>query len=105
MMGLHKKDHPEVVDGCFGCKIMGLQLSPGDAAGDKAMSSKKWNGELNAYQSAREQGIQPGGTTMNKIRAAHIASENLGRAYDGGTMPPAHTVNKRVAQTMNEVGV
>ena len=44
----HREDHPEDVEGCFGCKVIGLQMSPGDASSQKAMSNKKWDGELNA---------------------------------------------------------
>ncbi len=33
--------HPEDVEGCFGCKVIGLQLSPGDSSSQKAMSNKK----------------------------------------------------------------
>jgi hypothetical protein len=28
-MAKHREDHPVDVDGCFGCKVIGLQLDPG----------------------------------------------------------------------------
>ena len=70
---------------CFGCKARTLQLSPGDAAGNKGMSSKKWNAELNLYKSAREQGIQPAGTSTQQVQKAIDASNKVGKAYDANT--------------------
>jgi hypothetical protein len=31
----HREEHPEDVDGCFACKIMGLQVNTGDAKASK----------------------------------------------------------------------
>ena len=105
-MSLHRRTvHLEEVEGCFGCKISGLQLSPGDASSNKVTGSKKWDGELAAYRDARAQGIQPGGTTRKAVDQALQASENLGRAYDGGTMPKAARINKKTAKLMNETGI
>jgi len=49
------------------------------------MSSKKWDGELNAYKKAREQGIQPAGTTMKKVQEAIDKSDKAGKAYNANT--------------------
>ena len=58
--------------------------------------------ELAAYKNARANGIQPAGTSMAKIRAAEQASRQLGRPYDGDTMPPANLiVNKNTAKFVN----
>jgi hypothetical protein len=70
---------------CFGCKARTLQLSPGDAAGNKGMSNKKWDAELNLYKSAREQGIQPAGTSTRLIQKAIDDSNKVGKAYDANT--------------------
>jgi hypothetical protein len=88
---------------CFGCKAKGLQLSTGDANGRAAMPRRKWEGELQAYRNARKQGIQPAGTTMDKIVAAEKASENLGRAYNAEKDPNAKSINKKTANAMNEL--
>lgn len=72
-------------DICFGCKVQTLQLSPGDAAGNKAMSQKKWDAELNAYSAARKQGIQPAGTSMKAVQDAVDKSNKVGKAYDANT--------------------
>jgi hypothetical protein len=87
---------------CFGCKAKGLQLNTGDTTRD--ISEKKWKSELNAYQDARSQGMRPGGTSMAQIQAAHVASENLGTAYNAETMPKAHQINKKTAEVMKEIG-
>jgi hypothetical protein len=96
-------DHTDCDENCFGCKAKGLQLNTGDTTRD--MPDKKWTGELQAYRDARAQGIQPAGTTMRHIEAAHKASETMGRAYDADKMPQAHTINSKSAEVMKELGV
>jgi hypothetical protein len=88
---------------CFGCKAKSLQLSAGDASGNKLMTKKKHDSELEAYRRARKQGIQPAGTTMAKIEEAHKASEVLGEAYKAGAMPPAKHITKTSAEVMKEL--
>lgn len=58
-----------------------LQLNTGL---DLTFSQKKWDAELSAYRSARSQGIQPDGTTMDKIEAAVKFSDATGVAYGAG---------------------
>ena len=70
---------------CFGCKARTLQLSPGDAASNKGMASKKWDAELNLYRSARKQGIQPAGTSTKQVQKAIDDSNKVGKAYDANT--------------------
>ena len=101
----HWEHHPEPVDGCFGCKGLSIQMNAGDADSRKFMSNKRHNKELDAYKEARAQGIQPAGTTMDKIQQAVKASETLGRAYDANKMPPATAINKKSAAVMKELGV
>lgn len=104
-MNLHQlRDHPEYVEGCFGCKISTLQTSTGDANSVKTMANKKWDGELQAYRDARAQGIQPGGTSKKAVEASLKASETLGKAYDGNTMPKANKITKKTAAVMKELG-
>jgi hypothetical protein len=45
------------------------------------MSTKKWDGELQAYRNARAQGIQPASTQMKDINAAVAASNHFGKAF------------------------
>jgi hypothetical protein len=101
----HWEYHPEPVDGCFGCKGLSIQMNAGDADSRKFMTNKRHNQELDAYKEARAQGIQPAGTTMDKIQQAVQASETLGRAYDANKMPPAKHINKKSAAVMKELGV
>jgi hypothetical protein len=51
------------------------------AAGWDATREKKWDAELDAYRAARAEGIQPDGTTMNKINNAKQISDETGMAY------------------------
>jgi hypothetical protein len=102
-MGLHQKQtHPEYVEGCFGCKIQLLELSPGDAS--RPVSDKKWTGELQAYRDARAQGMQPGGTTHRHIQEAYKASEVLNKPYDANVMPKAKNITKQSVEVMKEIG-
>jgi hypothetical protein len=81
-MNLHQQQtHPEYVEGCFGCKISTLQLGVGDANSSVSMSTTKWDAELKAYRSAREQGIQPAGTSMKQVQKAVEISNKTGKAY------------------------
>lgn len=92
---------PEV---CFGCKAAGLQLNTGDASSQKQTSNKKWEGELEAYRSARAQGIQPSGTSMEKIQEARRASDAMGAAYDANTMPDTNIIQNKTVSKLKEVG-
>ena len=105
--GMETKEHAHTtyVDGCFACKIQTLELSTGDANSNKAMSNKRWNGELDAYADARRQGIQPAGTTMKHVVEEHQASETMGRAYNSESDPAAKTIDKSTANVMKEVGL
>jgi hypothetical protein len=78
----HREKHATDVEGCFGCKVIGLQLSTGDArTNTSGMTNKQWDGELQAYRDAKAQGIQPDGTKMNKIRKSIELSEKVGAPY------------------------
>mgnify|MGYP006286029265 CR=1 FL=1 len=80
-------EHVSYVEGCFSCKIQTLQLNTGDAdSGWNAshMTRKKWDSELDAYAAARRQGIQPSGTSMEKVQAAFDISDKTGSAYQAG---------------------
>jgi hypothetical protein len=46
---------------------------------------KKWDKELDAYESAVRQGVQPEGTTMPKIQQAMRVSEATGQPYRAET--------------------
>jgi hypothetical protein len=102
-MNLHQiQAHPEYVEGCFGCKIGTLELGTGDATRD--ISDKKWTSELQAYRDARDQGIQPAGTTRAHVEAAYEASETLGKAYNSETMPKTIDINKKSTEVLKELG-
>jgi hypothetical protein len=43
---------------------------------------------------------------MKAIKDAHKASENLGKAYNGEKMAPAHRLaNKKVANAISKLGI
>lgn len=92
-------------DVCFGCKAAGLQLNTGDAHSGKTMNNKKWDSELSAYREARAQGIQPAGTSMEKINEARRASDALGTAYDSNTMPGTNLIQNNTVSKLKEVGL
>jgi hypothetical protein len=53
--------------------------------------------DLSAYENARQSGIQPGGTTVEKVREAEAASRVLGRPYNADTDPPANMIQTKTA--------
>lgn len=63
-------------------KIEGCRSATG---GSDRTTQKRWDAELDAYRSARAQGIQPAGTSMPKIRQAVELSNKAGKAFDAGT--------------------
>ena len=97
-------DHTTCGPDCFGCKARGLQMNTGDANSQRNAPRKRFEKELTAYKDARSQGIQPGGTTIEKIREAETASEALGKPYNSNTMPDAKHVNKSTVAVMKEIG-
>jgi len=78
---LHRQTHPEDVEDCFGCKILGINLNAGEASTRVPMSTKKWDAELQAYRDARAQGIQPASTRMRDIKVAVEVSNRAGKAF------------------------
>ncbi len=81
-MTLHQeREHPEFVEGCFGCKISVVAVSTGAANSGFSMSPKAWDAELQAYRDLRKQGIQPASTKMKDIRVAEEISNRSGKAF------------------------
>jgi hypothetical protein len=86
-MSKHRREvHPVEVDGCFGCKISGLQLSVGDARHDGVMSARQHDKELGSYFDATRQGIEPVSTKQKDIDAAVRLSNDMGTAFDGNAI-------------------
>lgn len=54
------------------------------ATGIDGTLHKNWNRELDSYRSAREQGIQPAGTSLGAVRQALDISDKRGVAFDAG---------------------
>ena len=99
--GCKEQDHESYAECLLAANV---NINSGDATGGRAMSAKKWDGELAAYRDARAQGIQPAGTTMKAVNEAKEASQKLGVAYDAGAMPVAQKITKRTAKVMKETG-
>ena len=97
--------HSDYVDACFACKVRTLELNTGDAGrADAKMSQRAWDKELYAYEDARKQGIQPAGTSMQAIRAAHEASDKLGAAYNADVMPATDKITKASVEGLKHTG-
>lgn len=60
--------------------------------------------ELRAYRELRNSGIQPEGTTMDKIAAAKAATETLGRPYNAEKDPPAKFIKTKAAANLVKAG-
>jgi hypothetical protein len=85
-MAKHREDHPVDVDGCFGCKVIGLQLDPGAAKSNGVPTAKAHDKELSSYYSAVRQGIEPRSTKQHDIDAAVRISNEAGKAFDGASL-------------------
>ena len=71
--------------GSYGACLKGKGVRVGwanTAGGLDATKEKKWNKELDAYVSARRQGIQPAGTSTQKIEQAVLLSDMSGVAFN-----------------------
>lgn len=62
----------------FGACIRAKGIRVGQVDRDAA---KAWQAEINAYRSARRQGVQPRSTKWRDIRAAMEISEKTGQAF------------------------
>lgn len=96
--GCPTKDHASYAECLRAANVQmpAVLTSPLQQVWDKTKS------DLSAYRAARANGIQPGGTTLEKVRQAEDASRLLGRPYDANTMPPADMiVNKNTARFVN----
>jgi len=69
-MAKHWEDHPVEVEGCFGCKVIGLQMSAGAARANGIPTAKEHDKELGSYYDAIRQGIEPRSTRQPDIDAA-----------------------------------
>ena len=86
-MSLHRRTtHPELVEGCFGCKVGNLQLSVGEARHDGVMTAKQHDKELGSYYDALRQGIEPISTKTKDIKAAVKLSNDTGVAFNGNNI-------------------
>jgi hypothetical protein len=82
----HREVHPVEVEDCFGCKVMGLQMSPGAARANGVPTAKAHDKELGAYYDAVRQGIEPRSTRQPDIDAAVRISNEAGKAFDGTSL-------------------
>lgn len=84
----HQETHPTLdVEGCFGCKIAGIQLSSAatptrrrenDAINQK---EKRWDRDMDAYKRLRRDGLQPpniDGSARLEQRAEHKVQVETG---------------------------
>lgn len=92
-MSLHRRTHPQYVEGCFGCKVSTLRIGYCGQGGQDATRQKKWDQELDLYASAVKQGIQPDTTNTRSTQAALDWSNRTGKAYSEETKQEHNTVS------------
>lgn len=96
--GCHTKDHASYAE-CLqaaNVTVTAVINSPMQGMFEKTKT------DLSAYATAKRNGIQPGGTSVEKVREAESASRALGRPYNANTDPPANLiVNKNTARFVN----
>lgn len=73
--GCRERNHSSYAE-CLRAAGVGLNL--------QATPNNSWDREIAAYKSAREEGIQPEGTSLRATQEAVAFSDKHGVAYDGG---------------------
>ena len=53
----HRETHPTDVPGCFGCKVLGVNIGGFPTA--PTMTERRWEKDMAAYKAIRKQGLQP----------------------------------------------
>lgn len=91
--GCRSKDHGSYAECLRAANISSNELMNNP----KAHLYAKTKADLAAYQSARRNGIQPEGTTVEKVKAAQAATERLGRPYNAEKDPPARMISTATA--------
>lgn len=65
------------------CRNANIKTAALDPNGFTREREKRWFGELDAYNSARKEGIEPNGTTQHAVDEARRISDMTGKPYNG----------------------
>jgi hypothetical protein len=76
--GCLTKDHASYGD-CL--RAANFRIAYCGVGGGDATTQKNWDKGIEAYRSAKAQGIQPAGTKLSQIRAAVEKSDRTGKAF------------------------
>lgn len=58
----HRETHPVPVPGCFGCKVLSVQLNTSAAGATEVnQRERRWDRDMPAYKRLRKNGLQPKG--------------------------------------------
>ena len=82
---IHKRKHPEYVEGCYGCKLTTVTLfdvETGDMRGTTKYrsSARKIQRDAEAYAGARKAGLRPEASTVEAVEKAERQAESEERA-------------------------
>lgn len=91
--GCRTKDHASYAE----CLREATVQTPAVLTSPLSSMYDKTKRDLAAYRTARANGIQPGGTTVEKVREAEQATRMLGRPYHADTDPPANLITTKTA--------
>lgn len=94
----HRDKHPVDVPGCFGCKLLSLQINA-SSAGVVSMTESRWDKDMPAYKRLRQNGLQPRSidgcaeletraTSKLEVEMSHVfeSKEDLQKAKEGMAM-------------------
>lgn len=78
---IHQQVHPDLdVDGCFGCRIASVGITPSALGSSDARAKnhveKQWDADIPAYRRLRANGVQPrriDGAAVIEARANTVA--------------------------------
>lgn len=104
---IHRKRHPEFVEGCWACRISSVQVSPSATpsrsteAAELVAKEKRWNADMAAYKALREQGLQPkridGSAALQAGATTRYEVEMAGRVMDPRDAKLAESVHAEVS--------
>lgn len=81
--GCQTRDHQSYAE-CLRSKAPKVAYC-NSAGGYDLTTQKRWDRDLDAYRSARAEGMQPAGTAKHHVEAAKAISDATGSAYQVGS--------------------
>jgi hypothetical protein len=96
----HREKHPVDVEGCFGCKILGVRMGAnstttrGAKVAETNQTARNWDKDMPAYKRLRKEGLQP----RSVDGSAHLEATAKTEAQVEGRVDVESLVKRGVAE-------